>query len=190
MAWWRRRSWKGKLGIVLLAIVAFVIVAGTLAPALEEAEEEEAVRATVASVIDGDTLTLTNGRRVRLVQIDAPELRDDECYATESAAALKRLVPPGTQVRLAPDPQLDRVDRFGRELRYVFKGSRNVNLLLVRRGAAAPWFFDGERGRFAEHLLTEAKAARAAGRGLWRLCSATRLDPFDALATERPPPPP
>ena len=190
MAWWRRRSWKGKLGISLLAVVAFVFVAGALAPALDKAGEEEAVRGTVASVTDGDTLTLTNGRRVRLVQIDAPEFRDGECYARESAAALRRILPPGTEVRLVADPRLDRVDRFGRQLRYVFKGRENVNVLLVRRGAAAPWFFDGERGRFAEPLVSEAEGARAAGRGLWRRCSATRLDPFDALTTEEPSPPP
>ncbi len=190
MAWSRRRSSKGRLAVVLLAIVALVIVARAFAPALEDEAGDEAVEATVASVTDGDTLTLTNGTRVRLVQIDAPELGEGECYAMEAAAALTSILPPRTEVRLVADPRLDKVDRFGRQLRYVFKGRENVNVLLVRRGAAAPWFFEGEQGRFAERLLAEAEGARAAGRGLWRRCSATRLDPFDALATETPPPPP
>ena len=35
----------------------------------------------VASVYDGDTLTLSNGQRVRFLQIDTPELGSGECYS-------------------------------------------------------------------------------------------------------------
>ena len=52
-----------------------------------------------------------------------------------------------------------------------------MNLELVRRGAAAPYFFRGERGRFAEALLGAAREARAARRGLWGRCPETELDP-------------
>ena len=41
-------------------------------------------------------------------------------------------------VTLEADPALDRVDRYGRLLRYVLRAGRNVNLELVRLGAAAP----------------------------------------------------
>jgi endonuclease YncB( thermonuclease family) len=41
----------------------------------------EAPSATVASVYDGDTLTLSNRKKVRLVQIDTPELGSGECYS-------------------------------------------------------------------------------------------------------------
>ena len=52
--------------------------------------------ATVASITDGDTLRLTSGARVRLVQIDTPEL-GGECYSRAAARELARLVPPGTR---------------------------------------------------------------------------------------------
>ena len=134
-------------------------------------------RAVVAAVVDGDTLRLRDGREVRLVQIDAPERDDEECYADRATAALRLLAPPGTRVRLEPDSGLDRVDAYGRLLRYVHVGARVVNVALVRRGAATPWFFRGERGIHAAALMRAARAARAAGRGLWGACPGTRLDP-------------
>lgn len=138
--------------------------------------------ATVERVTDGDTLVLTDGARVRLVQIDAPE-SGEECYAAEATAALERLVPPGSEVTLESDPALDDVDRFGRLLRYVLRDGRNVNLELVRVGAAAPWFFDGDRGRYADDLLDAAESARADRRGLWRACPGARLDPSRGIET-------
>ncbi|MBW3592540.1 MAG: thermonuclease family protein, partial [Actinobacteria bacterium] len=68
-------------------------------------------------------------------------------------------------------------------LRYAHSGSLNVNLALVERGAAGVWFFDGERGRYANELLAAAREARADSRGLWRACPRTRLDPERAIAT-------
>ena len=71
---------------------------------------------------------------------------------------------------LEADPRLDRVDRFGRLLRYVHAAGKNVNVELARRGAATPWFYRGERGRYAARLLASVREARAAGRGLWGAC--------------------
>ena len=126
--------------------------------------------ATVTRIGDGDTLELGDGSRVRLVQIDAPELGEGECYAPEAATALAELVPPGSTVGLERDAALDDVDRFGRLLRYVFRNGTNVNLELVRDGAAEVFFFRGDRGRYAAELLDAAGEARGAQRGLWGAC--------------------
>jgi micrococcal nuclease len=138
---------------------------------------------TVARVIDGDTIETGDGERVRLVQIDAPEADEGECYAEEAAAALGNLVPPGTAIRLEADPRLDDVDRFGRLLRYVHHGEENVNLELVRAGAASVWFFQGDRGRYANELLDAARDAESDRRGLWAACPAAELDPEHTLDT-------
>lgn len=137
----------------------------------------------MTAVIDGDTIELGNGTRVRLVQIDAPEPGEGECFGREATAILSSILPRGTKVRLVADPALDEVDRYGRLLRYVFTEKRNVNVLLVQRGAASVWFFQGERGRFAERLLRAARSAKAAGRGLWGACPGTRLDPTGPIDT-------
>ena len=137
----------------------------------------------VVRVIDGDTIELAGGDRVRLVQIDAPEQRESECYADAATRVLRRLLPAGTAVELEVDPDLDERDRYGRLLRYVRRGSLNVNVELVRRGAAAVWFYDGVRGRHARDLLRGARSARKPRRGLWRACPATAFDPERALET-------
>jgi endonuclease YncB( thermonuclease family) len=133
---------------------------------------EEAV---VEWVNDGDTLTLEDGTRVRLVQIDAPELHTD-CYGRPALQALIDLAPKGTRVTLARDPALDAEDEHGRVLRYVFAGDRNVNVELVRRGAASPYFFRSDRGRYADELLDAVEDARDAERGYWGACRRAELN--------------
>ncbi len=141
--------------------------------------------AVVASITDGDTVRLADGRRVRLLQIDTPELGTGECYSRAARKVLVRLVPEGSTVGLESDAHLDQVDRYGRLLRYLWRGRVNVNLELVRQGAAAPYFYDGDRGRYADRLLSAAKAAKAARRGLWGACPGTILDPSKQVETRQ-----
>ena len=156
------RSRARVVGVVLLLVLpATACVSG--------AETAATTTGVVERVVDGDTLALRSGARVRLVQIDTPEA-GEECYAEKATAELRRLARPGTRVTLERDSALDDVDRFGRLLRYVLVGSRNANVELVRRGAATPYFFDGDRGRYSARLLSAAEAARAARRGMWREC--------------------
>lgn len=133
-------------------------------------------RAVVAWVNDGDTLTLVGGRKVRLLQVDAPELRSD-CYGRPATRELISLTPKGTRVKLVPDARLDAVDKHGRLLRYVFVGRRNVNVELVRRGAASPYFFRNVRGRYADALKAAVETAREARRGFWGTCPGAELSP-------------
>jgi len=142
----------------------------------------------VGHVTDGDTLALADGTRVRLVQVDTPEVYfGTECFGAQASAALRRLLPPGTRIRLVADPALDRVDRYGRLLRYVVRvrDGLNVNVALVRAGVAAPYFYDGDRGRYATLLTRLALRARAEHRGLWGACPGTRVDFERAVDTGR-----
>src|SRR6266542_5344627 len=62
----------------------------------------------VGHVVDGDTVELRNGARVRLVQIDTPEVYfHRECYGRQASAATKRLLPHGARVRLMPERATD-----------------------------------------------------------------------------------
>jgi endonuclease YncB( thermonuclease family) len=91
----------------------------------------------------------------------------------------------GTAVRLASEPATDRVDRYGRLLRYVIRArdSLNVNVFLVARGDAAPYFYDGREGRYASVLTRDAIRARAAHRGLWGVCRGTPVNFDRGVAT-------
>ena len=139
-------------------------------------------------VADGDTVDLRNGARVRLVQIDTPEVYfGTECYGPQASAMTKRLLPPGTAVRLLVEPATDRVDRYGRLLRYVIRArdDLDINLQLVAIGAAAPYFYDGRRGMYAGQLEELARHARSERLGLWGACPRTQLDPYRGVATRR-----
>jgi micrococcal nuclease len=164
-----------KLALALLALAVAAAAAAQARPA--------PASFTVASITDGDTLRLTNGARARLLQIDTPELGTGECYSRAARTALLARVPVGSRVVLEADPRLDRVDRYGRLLRYVHRGTMNVNVALVRAGAATPYFYGGDRGRYASRLLSEAVRAKSARRGLWGACRGTVLDPYSAVAT-------
>ena len=138
--------------------------------------------AVVARVIDGDTIELLGGQRVRLVQIDTPE-KNEECYGDAASAVTRRLLPPGTRVRIERDPGLDQVDRYQRQLAYVWKGKVDVNVTLVREGAAGVWFYGGRRGRHASELLQATEQARAERKGLWAACPLARFDPLDSMSS-------
>jgi endonuclease YncB( thermonuclease family) len=166
-------------------IVAATVVLALGGGYLQAGTASSSASYVVGSVYDGDTLTLRDGRRVRLVQIDTPELGTGECYSRAARTALLRLAPPGTRIVLETDPALDTIDRYGRLLRYIKRGGVNVNVELVRRGAAAPYFYSGDRGRNASRLMAAARAAKAAKRGLWRACPETRLNPDAAIETGR-----
>jgi endonuclease YncB( thermonuclease family) len=142
----------------------------------------------VDHVVDGDTVALRNGQRVRLVQIDTPEVYfGTECYGRASSRTTKGLLPPGSRVRLFAEPATDRVDQYGRLLRYVVRvdGALNVNIRLVADGAAAPYFYQGRRGRYAGRLEFLAKRARAKRLGLWGACPHTPYDPYRGVQTRR-----
>ena len=162
---------------------AVVVAVGVLA-----APAQAAAPARVAHVTDGDTIALAGGARVRLVQIDTPEVYSGtECYGPQASVALRRLQPVGTEVRLVADPALDKVDRYDRLLRYVVRvrDGLNVNVALVRAGVAAPYFYAGDRGRYASLLTKLALRARARHLGLWGACPATRVDFTHAVDTGR-----
>ncbi|MGH3085014.1 MAG: thermonuclease family protein [Gaiellaceae bacterium] len=130
----------------------------------------ESETGTVSRVVDGDTIRLTDGQRVRLVQIDSPELHLRACYGARARSELEELLPRGRRVRLELDAKLDQVDEHGRQLAYVFAGSENANVEQVRRGAARLFFYRGRHGRYADQLIQAAREARSAGRGLWSAC--------------------
>jgi micrococcal nuclease len=141
--------------------------------------------ATVARVVDGDTIVLSDGRHVRLVQLDAPETDENECYAQAARRVLAHLLPVGTRVVVETDPRLDHVDRYGRTLAYVLRNSVSINLELVRDGAASVWFYHGDKGRYADEFLRGARRAKAHHRGLWGACPATALDPLHSVEARR-----
>ena len=181
---------RGHVGFVTVAAALASLAsagpaAGAAAPHAVAASIDTAV---IARVVDGDTVVLADGRRVRLVQIDTPEVFSGlECFGPQASSETRRLLPRGTKVKLVAEPAGASIDRYGRLLRYVVRSADglNVNLRLVGDGAAAPYFYGGERGRYAGRLERLAQRARSARRGLWGRCPSTHYLPYDAVSTGR-----
>jgi endonuclease YncB( thermonuclease family) len=170
-----------RLALLVVLIIAALSSAST-------ASSGQGLIYRIDHVTDGDTVVLRNGQRVRLVQIDTPEVYfGTECYGRAASRVTERLLPPGARVRLYVEPATDCIDDYGRLLRYVVraKDGVNVNLALVAVGAAAPYFYEGRRGEYASRLEILAKSAKAKHLGLWGACPRTRYDPYHAIETRR-----
>lgn len=118
---------------------------------------------------DGDTIHLEDGRRVRLLGIDAPEMgRDggpDQYYARESRDYLRRLID-GRSIRLETDGQGP--DRYGRLLAYVFlPDGRMANEVLVEQGLAFFYPHTHQDREFQQRMLEVQKRAIMARKGFW-----------------------
>ena len=126
--------------------------------------------ALVVRVIDGDTVELENGDRVRYLGIDTPETvhtdKPVECYGPEASQRNKELVE-GKMVRLLKDGP-DR-DDYGRFLRYVFVDDTFVNGDLVWGGYAYARSY-GDVPLFYQTLVQLERSAREGERGLWEAC--------------------
>jgi micrococcal nuclease len=130
-----------------------------------------AIRTTaVERVIDGDTIVVTGGERVRLIGIDTPETVDPrrpvECYGEQASARAEELMPRGTSVRLELD--VERTDRYGRTLAYVHRADDDlfVNVELARGGYAEQLTVPPDVAHAGE--IGDAVAqARREQRGLW-----------------------
>jgi len=167
-----------ELGVVLDEGPAPSPLADASATGRPEGVPADAEPAIVDRVVDGDTLrviaapggTIPEGGsiRVRLLNIDAPELardgRDAECLAEEASDRLEELVPPTALVWLAADVE-DR-DRFDRPLRGVWTGDGVfVNELLAAEGLAEAVLFR-PNDRFHARVVGAERRAVAAGLGI------------------------
>ena len=124
-------------------------------------------------MVDGDTVELADGRLLRYIGIDTPEVRrkqdgrwivEPEPFG-EAASAFNRQLVQGKRVRLEYDVQTQ--DRFGRLLAYVYVGDQMVNAELLRAGFAQPLTIP-PNVTYADTFRALAQEARRAQRGLWK----------------------
>jgi micrococcal nuclease len=152
----------------LLPVLAAALALG----ACGSADPRPSPLARVARVVDGDTVLLSSGERVRLIGVDTPEsVKPDtpvQCFARRASAFTHGLLD-GERVRLVSDAE--RRDRYGRLLAYVYRARDGlfVNAELVRRGYARTLTI-APNVRFAARFASLAADARHAGKGLWTAC--------------------
>lgn len=125
----------------------------------------------VSAVLDGDTIVLQSGEKVRYLGIDAPELghngNPDECYGREARKANDELVS-SQRIQLEYDDTT--TDRHGRLLAYVtLSDGRSVNGELIRGGFAHVFRSHEGFSRFSQ-LLVLQRQALFHKRGMWGAC--------------------
>ncbi|WP_066525981.1 thermonuclease family protein [Corynebacterium bouchesdurhonense] len=129
-------------------------------PALESAGS---VTATVARIIDGDTIAVTlrehDGEvKVRLLNIDTPE--QGECLYAEATSHLAGLLSPGEDVTLVYD--VERADRYGRDLAGVVKQNGTfINEAMVADGFARAVEYQPNTAFSQQMRAAEARAEAA-----------------------------
>ncbi|OGY29213.1 MAG: hypothetical protein A3F33_01165 [Candidatus Woykebacteria bacterium RIFCSPHIGHO2_12_FULL_43_10] len=134
----------------------------------------------VKRVIDGDTIEIEGGQKVRYIGIDTPEsTTKTECFGKEATNKNKLLVE-GREVTLEKD--VSETDKFGRLLRYVYVGNLMVNQELVLSGYANASSYPPDI-KYQELFRTSEKEAREQGRGLWGNCAAASQTPSSSNTT-------
>lgn len=127
----------------------------------------------VKSIIDGDTIVLSNNQYVRYIGIDTPELRrrigetwiyEPMPFAEESKEFNRDLVE-GKAVRLEFD--VEKKDKYNRLLAYCFVGETFVNAKLLEEGLAL-LYTRVPNVKYADLFVRLQKAARENKKGIWQ----------------------
>lgn len=145
--------------------------------ALSETDERKMVQTKVTEVIDGDTVIIESGERVRYIGVDTPETKHPkksvQCFGREASARNKELVE-GKTVYLEKD--ISETDRYGRLLRYVYlpnpdapEESIFVNEYLIEQGYGKVITYPPDV-KYHKQLLAAQRIAQEEKRGLWGKC--------------------
>lgn len=145
--------------LFILSLLALAVLAAfTDAAGIRPVGGEHIVR-----VIDGDTLEISGGRRVRLLGVDAPER--GEALFDLAADRLRELTAPGSIALMLCDSR----DDYGRLLATVMAGEVNVNRVLLQEGMTLPMLIPPCGRAVAREVLEAAALGAMAGRGIYSL---------------------
>ena len=97
----------------------------------------EPEKSFVTNVIDGDTIVVSGGERVRFLGMDTPE--KGEPYYKEAKTRVEQLI---EQKEIFLVREKEDKDKYDRLLRYIFLNDTNINLLLVQEGLARCYFYE------------------------------------------------
>jgi len=121
---------------------------------------------TVVEVVDGDTIVLESGEKVRYLMVDTPEttMGHDDCWGQEAVSFNRSLVL-DQKVTLTYDEEC--TDRYGRLLAYVSFEGREVNSMIIERGYGCGLHIPPNGDARVEEFEALEAAAKKAGKGVW-----------------------
>lgn len=171
---WRVRGLLlATIGAVTLAFITAVLADDKPTPKTPAPDFSELPAVKVVRVIDGDTIEVEGGEKVRLVGVDTPETvhpsKPVERFGKEASEFTRKQLQ-GERVFLVTDSNnaaTKHRDRYGRTLAYVYRERDKLDFCaeLVKQGYAHAYVkYHSERG---EEFLIYQREAREAKRGLW-----------------------
>jgi micrococcal nuclease len=114
----------------------------------------------ISNIVDGDTLDLSTGQRVRLKGINTPET--SMSYYSEAKQLLQNLVQ-NKSVQL----ESYGTDKYGRILGYIFLNGENINQKILERGLGTLYYY--EHDSYYKELEEAEEFARMNKKGLWEI---------------------
>lgn len=172
----RRLSPGAAAGGALVFLLSFGTACNEPEPAATTTDEPPEtsrcgpVSAEVAEVIDGDTIVLGGGEKVRYLLVDTPEITNgkNECFGAEARNFNAEYVL-GRTVELTYDVECE--DSYGRLLAYVDAPDGEINSLLVARGYGCVLDIPPNGESRADEFDAMQAAAQEQKAGLWGMCS-------------------
>ena len=185
-------STKKVLGIIIVGLFLFVVGIASFSkpPVKTEPSPKPQVEGTqtqnsptpiasnsaslvkVKRVIDGDTIEIEDGRKIRLIGIDTPELNksgEAGCFGREAYDYANKLLT-GQTIKLEKD--ISETDRYGRLLRFIYLGDTFINDKLVKDGYARVYTYPPDV-KYQDKFKESESYARDNNLGLWSKCNAT-----------------
>jgi len=136
-------------------------------PEPSETQPTQETTYAITYVVDGDTVELADGTRVRLLGINTSE--SGQPYFSEARNKMIELVL-NKEVRLEQD--ISDTGLYGRLLRYIYVGNTFVNLEMVRLGYANSYTYPPDV-KYQTQLLAAEQEARDKQLGLWKPAEST-----------------
>jgi len=141
----------------------------------------------ISEVIDGDTVKLSDGNKVRILAINTPETKDPrklvQCFGAEALKKMTKLVK-GKKVKLIIDASQGDKDKYGRLLRYIYIESIDIGAKMIQEGYAYA-YLEYPTSKTDEYKSLENQA-RESKRGLWaeNVCNGSTVIPSNSTNSQ------
>jgi micrococcal nuclease len=156
---------------ILAGLAGCLLPLACQGPTADETGEPSACgpsEAVVARVIDGDTIELDSGERVRYLMIDTPESTTQlECWGPEAKQANKALVE-GKTISLRYDEEC--TDDYDRLLAYIELSGQVINEVMIERGHACVLHIPPNGDDVVDEYEALETEAQMLDKGLWAAC--------------------
>ena len=137
---------------ILYILITALIINSILIYELLNEKEVGLEKKIVTKIVDGDTIVVEGGQKVRLIGIDCDE-RGERCY-NEAKNRLKELV---WEKVVFLESESEKKDVYNRDLRYIFLDEKNINAAMIEEGLCVARF--ESKSKYMEKIKYAEKSA-------------------------------